>query len=178
MQEMIKERRSKVRCIKISKKRVMWKKRQPRTKPKKQDEEKNGRKWMEEEDLTDGRNGSDDLTKLQLVEDGCFPCSIEADHEDAHLPLGKQALEELGEREAHCRKTSWGSSFSARHRKRERWVSVCVRERERVLASFVAMSLTRESRLTVCVCVSVCVSFLWETRHREGERLRGRVGGI
>ena len=50
---------------------------------------------------TYGRDGGDDLTELELVEDGGLPCSVEADHEDAHLLLGEEALEELGEGETH-----------------------------------------------------------------------------
>lgn len=51
--------------------------------------------------FTDSGDGGDDLSELKLVEDGGLPCSIEAHHEDPHLPLGEQTLEELGECETH-----------------------------------------------------------------------------
>ena len=56
---------------------------------------------MGEKFHTYGRDGGDDLTELELVEDGGLPCSVEADHEDAHLLLSEEALEELGEGETH-----------------------------------------------------------------------------
>jgi hypothetical protein len=51
--------------------------------------------------LTDGRNGGDDLPKLQLVKDGRLTGSIETNHKNAHLLLGEEPLEQLGEREPH-----------------------------------------------------------------------------
>ncbi len=51
--------------------------------------------------LTDGRNSGDDLPKLQLVKDGRLTGSIETNHKNAHLLLGEEPLEQLGEREPH-----------------------------------------------------------------------------
>lgn len=36
---------------------------------------------------TDGGDGGDDLTKLELVEDGGFTGGIETDHQNSHLLL-------------------------------------------------------------------------------------------
>ncbi len=51
--------------------------------------------------LTDGWNSGDDLSKLQLIQDGRLTRGIETDHENAHLPLGEQFLKQLGESEPH-----------------------------------------------------------------------------
>jgi hypothetical protein len=51
--------------------------------------------------LTDGRNGGDDLPKLQLIKNGRLTGSIETNHKNAHLLLGEEPLEQLGEREPH-----------------------------------------------------------------------------
>ena len=51
--------------------------------------------------ITDGRDGSNDLSELELVEDGGLSSGIESHHQDPHLLLRKQALEELGEGETH-----------------------------------------------------------------------------
>ena len=50
---------------------------------------------------TDGGDGGHDLTKLQLVENGRLPSSVQANHQDAHLLLAPEAIEQLGERETH-----------------------------------------------------------------------------
>lgn len=44
---------------------------------------------------TDGGDGGDDLTKLELVEDGGFTGSVETDHQDSHLLLPPQLVENL-----------------------------------------------------------------------------------
>jgi hypothetical protein len=49
----------------------------------------------------DGRDGGDDLTKLQLVEDGGFTGSIKTDHQNSHLLLPPQLIENLGKCETH-----------------------------------------------------------------------------
>ena len=36
---------------------------------------------------TDGRDGGDDLTKLQLVKNGGFTGGVETDHQNPHLLL-------------------------------------------------------------------------------------------
>jgi hypothetical protein len=46
-------------------------------------------------------NGGDDLSELQLVEDGGLTSCIETDHKDPHLLLGEEAAEELREGEPH-----------------------------------------------------------------------------
>lgn len=50
---------------------------------------------------TDGRDGRDDLTQLELVENGGLSGSVETDHENSHLPLAPKALEELRNGHAH-----------------------------------------------------------------------------
>lgn len=42
---------------------------------------------------TDGRNGSNDFTQLQLVENGGLSCGVKTDHQNAHLLV----LHEVGE---------------------------------------------------------------------------------
>jgi hypothetical protein len=41
---------------------------------------------------TNGGNCRNDLAKLQLVQDSSLASCIEANHENPHLPLGKQPL--------------------------------------------------------------------------------------
>jgi hypothetical protein len=36
--------------------------------------------------LTNGRDSGDDLTKFELVEDGSFASSVQANHQNSHLP--------------------------------------------------------------------------------------------
>ncbi len=50
---------------------------------------------------TDCGDGGDDFTQLQLVEDGGLPGRIETDHQNAHLLLAPQAIEQLRERKTH-----------------------------------------------------------------------------
>ena len=45
----------------------------------------------------DGWNGCDDLSELELVEDGGLTGGIETDHEDAHLLLADEARPDLRE---------------------------------------------------------------------------------
>lgn len=42
------------------------------------------RKW-EKGGLTDCRDGGDDFTQLQLIEDGGLSCSVQTDHQNSHL---------------------------------------------------------------------------------------------
>jgi hypothetical protein len=63
---------------------------------------------------TDGRNGGDDLAELELVQYGGLTSCVETDHEDTHLPLGEELLEQLGEGEPHG-----GSTPRGRRRDRE-----------------------------------------------------------
>ena len=44
-----------------------------------------------------GWNGGDDLTELELVEDGGLTSSIETDHENSHLFLANKSLPDFGE---------------------------------------------------------------------------------
>jgi hypothetical protein len=62
----------------------------------------NTREWA----LTDCGDGSDDLSKLELVEDGGLTSRIETHHEDPHLLLGEEAAEELREGEPHVAPTA------------------------------------------------------------------------
>lgn len=50
---------------------------------------------------TDGGNGCDDFTKLELVQNGGFTSGIETNHQNSHLLLAPQFVEELGEGETH-----------------------------------------------------------------------------
>lgn len=54
-----------------------------------------------DEGLTDSGDGGDDLSELELVEDGGLAGSIEPNHQNPHLLLGEEAAEELREREPH-----------------------------------------------------------------------------
>merc|ERR1712060_1031588 len=49
----------------------------------------------------DGRNGGDNLAKLELVEDGGFTGGIQSNHKNAHLLFGDEASKELRERDTH-----------------------------------------------------------------------------
>lgn len=50
---------------------------------------------------TNSGNSRDDLTKLELVENGGFTGGIETDHQDTHLLLPPQLIEDLGKGETH-----------------------------------------------------------------------------
>lgn len=50
---------------------------------------------------TDGWDGSYNLAQLQLVKDGRFTSGVQADHQDTHLLLAPEAIEELRERKTH-----------------------------------------------------------------------------
>ena len=51
--------------------------------------------------LTDGRNGCNDLSQLQLVKDCGFTSCIQSNHENSHLFFAKEAFEEGGEHVTH-----------------------------------------------------------------------------
>jgi hypothetical protein len=51
--------------------------------------------------LTDCGNGGDDFTELELVKNGGLSGGIETNHEDSHLLLAPQAVEQLGEGKTH-----------------------------------------------------------------------------
>lgn len=53
------------------------------------------------EKLTNGGDCSHNLSQLQLVKDHHFTIGIKIDHEDAHLFIGKQVGNMLGENEPH-----------------------------------------------------------------------------
>lgn len=63
---------------------------------------------------TNSRDGRDDFTELQLVEDSGLSGSVQTDHQDSHLLLPPQTVENLGERETH------DCDFAARRL----WVSI------------------------------------------------------
>jgi hypothetical protein len=46
-------------------------------------------------------NSGDDFTELQLVKNGGLSGGIETNHQDSHLLLAPQAVEQLGESETH-----------------------------------------------------------------------------
>lgn len=48
-----------------------------------------------------GRDSGDNLAKLELVENGGFTGGIETDHENSHLLLPPQLIEQLGKSETH-----------------------------------------------------------------------------
>ena len=50
---------------------------------------------------TDCGNGGDNLSKLQLVKNGGLSGSVETDHQNSHLLLAPQAVEQLGEGKTH-----------------------------------------------------------------------------
>ena len=47
-----------------------------------------------EKRTTDSGDGGDNFSQLEFVEDGGFPCSIKAHHEDPHLFLPKEVLKQ------------------------------------------------------------------------------------
>ena len=50
---------------------------------------------------TNGGDGGDNLTKLQLVENSGFTGGIESDHQNTHLLLPPQLIKQLGKGETH-----------------------------------------------------------------------------
>lgn len=44
---------------------------------------------------TDGRNGCDDFTELELVENGSLSGSVQANHQNSHLLLSPQTVKQL-----------------------------------------------------------------------------------
>ena len=51
--------------------------------------------------LTDCGDGGDDLSQLELVEDCCFSGCVQSNHQDPHLLLSEEALEQGGEHVTH-----------------------------------------------------------------------------
>lgn len=51
--------------------------------------------------LTNGRDGGDDFSELELVQDGGLTGGIETHHQNSHLFLGEKPAEELRERQPH-----------------------------------------------------------------------------
>ena len=50
---------------------------------------------------TNSGDGGDDLTELELVQNGGLTSSIKTNHENPHLLLGKKPAKKLGERQSH-----------------------------------------------------------------------------
>ena len=50
---------------------------------------------------TNSRNGGDNLSKLELVEDGGLTSSIKTYHQYTHLFLSEESAKQLGERQPH-----------------------------------------------------------------------------
>lgn len=51
--------------------------------------------------LTNGRYCGDNLSKLELVQDGGLTSSIETNHQNSHFLLGKNPTKELCKTETH-----------------------------------------------------------------------------
>ena len=51
--------------------------------------------------LTNSGDGGDNLTELELVQNGGLTSSIKTNHENPHLLLGKKPAKQLGERQTH-----------------------------------------------------------------------------
>ena len=47
---------------------------------------------------TDSGDGGDDFAKLELIQDGGFSRRIKSDHQDAHLLLGEEPIQQI----AYC----------------------------------------------------------------------------
>ncbi len=54
-----------------------------------------------EERLTNGRNGRYDLAQLELVQDRGLAGRVEPDHQDSHLLLTPQLIEQFGDLKTH-----------------------------------------------------------------------------
>ena len=50
---------------------------------------------------TNGGNGRDDFTQFQLIQNGGLAGSVQTDHQDSHLLLAPEAIEQLREGETH-----------------------------------------------------------------------------
>lgn len=68
--------------------------------------------WSRKKELTNGGNCCDDLTELELVEDGGLTSSIKTNHQNSHLFLGKKPAEKLRECKPH---SGCGSLHIERH---------------------------------------------------------------
>jgi hypothetical protein len=56
---------------------------------------------------TDCGDGGDDFTKLQLVKNGGLSGGIETNHQNSHLLLAPQTVEQLGESKTHIGGGLW-----------------------------------------------------------------------
>ena len=87
---------------------------------------------------TDGGDGGDDLSKLQLVKDGSLTGGIESDHQNTHLLLAEEPFERLGEKTAHGCCVGGGRNEKKREKRRgkdkkgDRVAAGRVKRRERV----------------------------------------------
>lgn len=52
-------------------------------------------------ELTDGGDGSDDFTELQLVQDGGLSGCVKTDHEDSHLLTTPETVKQPRESDTH-----------------------------------------------------------------------------
>ena len=60
------------------------------------------------EERTDCGDGGNDFTKLELIQDGGLSGSVKPDHQDSHLLLAPETIEQLGECETHvCGALGW-----------------------------------------------------------------------
>lgn len=51
--------------------------------------------------LTDGGNGGDDFTELQLVQDGGLSGGVKTDHQNSHLLASPESIEQPRESDTH-----------------------------------------------------------------------------
>lgn len=63
---------------------------------------------------SDRRNGSDDLSKLELVKDGGLSGGVQPNHQDPHILLPEQGREDFAQGETHCCGCSKGGGRGVR----------------------------------------------------------------
>ena len=57
--------------------------------------------------LTNCGNSGDDFAEFELVQNGGFTGSVETDHQDSHLLLGKEPRHQTGDRQPHFASFVW-----------------------------------------------------------------------
>ena len=50
---------------------------------------------------TDSGDGGNDLAKLELIQNRCLSCGIQTNHQNSHLLLSPELVEEFGECKTH-----------------------------------------------------------------------------
>ena len=56
---------------------------------------------MKRDELTNGRDGGDDFTKLELIQDGGLTGSVQTDHKNTHFLLAEEARKQFRDGETH-----------------------------------------------------------------------------